>query len=369
MASERLSLFAQRLSEFILLLERQASPEAAGLSAGRPRQVTYAVVFMRRCPGLNGEPLSRKANMATLRTSDTVVPRSRDASQSRHSGDTVVLARGRSKSFATLTYGAYTVTLKGPQRSFMEPTAAHPVVHPTWVRTLPSPFDGSLDSEWLDAAHAANTARAPDVLAIAMQYIRGACPVYQKEVQIGGDARYGPLVEGKRQEGSDFNDYLGIEWNYEDGSVDRPEEKQFRCLDCSGYMRMVWGYRRNMRATRHGGIVPLCLTPVRGHSAMPRRANEIFEAGPGAIVVDPTDRAGQPSRLRIGDLVFFDADPEDGDRLDHVGMFLGVDQGGRYRFISSRKARNGPTLGDFRGRSVLDGDGLYARSFRAARRI
>jgi cell wall-associated NlpC family hydrolase len=307
--------------------------------------------------------------MATLRTRGLVFSSSQEIIQNCPAGNAVVLARGQSNSSATLTYGAYTVTLEGPQRSFTDPTAAHPVVHSTWVRTLPSPFHGTLDSEWLDEAYAANTAKAPDVLAIAMQYIRGARPIYQRELQIGGDARYGPLVEGKRQEGSDFNDYLGIEWSYEGGSVDRPEKKQFRCLDCSGYMRMIWGYRRNMKATRHGGIVPVSLTPTRDHSAIPRRANEIFEAGPGAIVIDPTDEVVDLSHIRVGDLVFFDADPEDGDRLDHVGMFLGIDQGGRYRFISSRKARNGPTLGDFRGRSVLDGDGLYARSFRAARRI
>jgi hypothetical protein len=50
-------------------------------------------------------------------------------------------------------------------------------------------------------------------------------------------------------------------------------------------------------------------------------------------------------------------------------MYLGRDADRRYRFISSRKRRNGPTLGDYHGASVLDGTGLYARSFCGVRRI
>jgi hypothetical protein len=36
-------------------------------------------------------------------------------------------------------------------------------------------------------------------------------------------------------------------------------------------------------------------------------------------------------------------------------MFLGVDAAGAYRLISSRKSINGPTFGDYAGRSVLNG--------------
>jgi cell wall-associated NlpC family hydrolase len=74
-------------------------------------------------------------------------------------------------------------------------------------------------------------------------------------------------------------------------------------------------------------------------------------------------------RFGIGDLVFFDADESDGTRIDHVGIYLGLDAGDHYRFISSRKGANGPTLGDYKGKSILDGTGLYARSFRAVRRL
>src|SRR5215216_4612419 len=139
--------------------------------------------------------------------------------------------------------------------------------------------------------------------------------------------------------------------------TDRPEPAQAKSLDCSGYMRMVWGYR--------GGL-PLTLAPDgRG---IPRRTFEILDAAPGVVVIADTGvREMKFSRLAPGDLVFFDADPEDGPRIDHVGMYLGIDTAGRRRFISSRKTHNGPTFGDTGGASRLDGRGLYARTFRAAR--
>src|SRR5262245_3374003 len=78
------------------------------------------------------------------------------------------------KWLATLTDGAYTVTLHGPRRTFSEPGAADAVTHSTWVRTLPVPLDVKLDTAWLAYALQANTERLPDVLAIAMQYIANA---------------------------------------------------------------------------------------------------------------------------------------------------------------------------------------------------
>jgi hypothetical protein len=75
------------------------------------------------------------------------------------------------------------------------------------------------------------------------------------------------------------------------------------------------------------------------------------------------------SRLGVGDLAFFDADAEDGVQIDHVGMYLGIDANDRYRLISSRKGADGPTLRAYKGKSVLDGTGLYAQSFRAVRRL
>ena len=129
------------------------------------------------------------------------------------------------KWLATMTDGAYTVTLAGPLRTFSEPTAADSVRHGNRVRTLPAPFDGNVDSTWLESALKANQQKVPDVVAIAMQYIAGAPVIFEDELQIAGDAAYGPLTDGKREEGSDFNDYLGIEWVYPE-QVDKPEKRQ-----------------------------------------------------------------------------------------------------------------------------------------------
>ena len=86
-----------------------------------------------------------------------------------------------------------------------------------------------------------------------MQYVAGAPSLYNAAgLRIAGDAHYGPLqADGTRKEGSDFNDYLGVAWTY-GASTDQPEADEIGSLDCSGFTRMVWGYR--------GGI-PLILTP------------------------------------------------------------------------------------------------------------
>ena len=273
------------------------------------------------------------------------------------------------KWLATMTDGAYTVTLAGPLRTFSEPTAADPVRHGVWVRTLPAPFDGNVDSTWLKSALQANKQAVPDVVALAMQYIDGAPVIFEDDLQIAGDAAYGPLTDGKREEGSDFNDYLGIEWAYPE-QVDKPEKRQRHCLDCSGFIRMVWGYRRHLPKYNYPDTVPLCLKPQKSQRAIPRRAFEIDAAAPGVMIVSNTKvQVKDFSQIGIGDLVFFDADESDGTRIDHIGMYLGLDAGNHHRFISSRKGANGPTLGDYKGKSILDGTGLYARAFRAIRRL
>ena len=257
---------------------------------------------------------------------------------------------------ATFTDGARTVALVGPARTFAEATAAHPVVSTTWVRLLAAPFAGTVDTAWLDAALADSS---PDILAIAMQYVVGAPSLYNATgLRIAGDADYGPLQpDGTRQEGSDFNDSLGVAWTY-GSTTDQPEADQFGSLDCSGFTRMIWGYR--------GGI-PLILNP--NGVALPRRATQQHTSAPGVLTINSTVQVTDFTRLQPGDLVFFDADAGDGPQSDHVGTYLGRDTGGHYRFISSRKSANGPTLGDTSGKSILDGTGYYAKAFRAARRL
>jgi cell wall-associated NlpC family hydrolase len=290
----------------------------------------------------------------------------------RQPGETSV-HDARNRLVATFTAGAYTVRLAGPNRAFVEGKAT--VSHAIWVRTYPSPFDGKVNEAWLRRVLNANTQGVPDILSIAMQYIRDAPPIHEGALQVAGDAHYGPLKDGKPQEGADFNDYLGIRWNYpgERFSVDKPEQHQRHCLDCSGFLRMVWGYRRNLPTSARASV-PLCYDTRPDHSAIPRRAYQIYEGGPGVMVApDNSIQVKGLSRIHVGDLVFFNADRTlpDGDRIDHAGMYMGLDANGRYRFISSRKSTDGPTLGDHgvRGGSVLDGDGTYAKSFRAIRRI
>ena len=257
---------------------------------------------------------------------------------------------------ATFTDGSRTVTLAGPGRTFAEPTAADPVRSVEWVRLYDKPFDGRVDTAWLKAARQDTS---PDVLATAMQYIAGAPQrVSSDGLVIAGDADYGPLqADGTRQEGSDFNAYLGVGWTY-GATYDSPESSQYGALDCSGFVRMVFGYR-------HG--LPVSLTQVQG--ALPRRSAQQEAYGPGTIVIANTgEQATSLAKLAAGDLVFFDAESDDGTAIDHVGIFLGRDAAGRYRFISSRKTPNGPTLGDEGARSVLDGSGYYATAFGSVRR-
>jgi cell wall-associated NlpC family hydrolase len=261
---------------------------------------------------------------------------------------------------ATFTDNAYTVTLLGAQRTFSEPSAKNPVFTKVWVRVLPAPFHETMDEDWLSRAL---NDQSPDVLAIAMQYITGAPPITGSNgLQIAGKASYGPAQQDDtREEGGDFNDYLGIAWKFGD-VTHQPKADFFQSLDCSGFMRMVWGFRSGL---------PLTYAPESGMS-IPRHSWEILASGPGIVIIpDANDtQITDFSHLQTGDLVFFHAETETHDpQIDHVGMYLGQDTGGHYRFISSRQTINGPTMGDIGGSSLLDGKGLYARSFRAARRF
>jgi hypothetical protein len=259
---------------------------------------------------------------------------------------------------AVLTDGARTVVLEGAERRFFEPSAGAAVRSTGWVRILPAPYAGSPDAateSWVDAALADSSS---DVLALAMQYLEGAPPILNMGVQVAGDADYGPLSELEmRLEGADFNDYLGLRWTYPDGTIDKPKSEMLHSLDCSGYMRMIWGYRSG-----------LPLAPGPSNTALSRRAVQM-EAATFGVTIIPAGPAPALDRLQTGDLVFFDADPTDGPAIDHVGMYLGRDEAGHVRFLSSRKSPNGPTFGDLHGASILDGPGLYAKSFRSARRL
>lgn len=267
---------------------------------------------------------------------------------------------------ATFTKGAYTVRFTGPKRTFRESKngITNTVVSDTWVRVLARPFAGSVDRKWADARIAENRGGVPDVLATAMEYLDGAPAVYDVMfLQIAGDAGYGST------QGADFNDYLGVTWTYPSGSKDAPEAADLRNLDCSGFVRMVFGYRSG---------VPMSIAPTAG-ATLPRSSWQILDSAPGVVTIprNGNTQVTNLAALRPGDLVFFDATADSAAQIDHVGIFIGVDSAGHYRMINSRNTMGGPTMRDGAGStygesvspSILDGGALYARSLRAARRL
>lgn len=257
---------------------------------------------------------------------------------------------------ATFTHGTQTVLIAGAQRTFSEATAAAPVITSVHVRLLPAPFSGNLDQQWLRSARTDTT---PDLLDMAGQYLNGAPDIFDADgLRIAGDAGYGAIsADGTTQAGADFNDYLGITWQYP-GKADAPEADELTALDCSGFIRMLFGYRAGM---------PMTLNPSPGK--LPRRTFQMYEDAPGRIIHQSASQLTTFDRIQPGDLVFFDATPDPANQIDHVGMFLGTDTNGKHRFISSRKSAPGPTMGDTRGRSILNGTGYYAEAFRGIRRL
>jgi cell wall-associated NlpC family hydrolase len=267
---------------------------------------------------------------------------------------------------ATFTDGARTVTLDGPERTFAEPQfGGAPVVTRVWVRLLPEEWRaGEENAPWLRPWLEENLGRTePDVLAMATEYLDGAPEGRDPEgVRIRGDARYGPPVpeSAAPRENSDFVDYLGISWRFPDGAVRRADPERYGAVDCSGFIRLVYGYRAGY---------PLRADNERG-PGLPRRARAMVEVGPGVLLLP--DTGSPPSNLGIlqpGDLLFFDLDRAPDRRIDHSAIYLGRDLAGQHRFVSSRVRADGPTLGDLGGTSLLDGGGHYARSFRVAKRL
>ncbi|QHC23825.1 NlpC/P60 family protein [Streptomyces sp. GS7] len=283
---------------------------------------------------------------------------------------TVVLAAD-DRVLATFTDGARTALLTGPTRTWSESRTTGAVVHgDAWVRLMGSAWSQGRERtawfrEWFPKALAD---RSPDALAVAFQYGDGAPDVRTASgLRYAGKAHFGPQVPGRqpdsfhyRDEKSDFYDYLGVPWTFPDGTRTSPEKERYGDVDCSGFMRLVWGYRMGypMHATNDHGI------------GLPRRAYAIATRAPGVLLIPNT---GQPpadlSLLLPGDLVFFSIDIGRPHGIDHCGMYLGPDDDGHPRFYSSRSQANGPTMGDLAGRATLDGHGFYARGLRMARRL
>ena len=253
---------------------------------------------------------------------------------------------------AEMTDGSRTVAMAGPTRAFREPGLGTQIVSDRWVRLLPAPYDGTFDASdraWLSAML---SDRTPDILAVAFQYVTGAPDIVWDGHTIAGDASYGPVA------GADFYDYLGVEWKLGSRTY-QPDPALYGALDCSGFVRMVFGYRFGL---------PMSIDP--SNLALPRRAKDQVAGAPGRVLI--ANSGTQVTRLgvlRPGDLVFFDASDRDGPGIDHVGIYVGVDAAGNHRFISSRRTVDGPTIGDVGGASVINGSGYWAAAFRAVRRL
>ncbi|ANP48425.1 cell wall-associated NlpC family hydrolase [Streptomyces griseochromogenes] len=288
--------------------------------------------------------------------------------------DRTVVRAADGGTLATFTDGARTAVLTGPARTFSEPrTTEAKVTTDAWVRVLPHPWQRGMEqSAWFKGWFGKALAdTSPDVFAVAFEYSSaGARDKHNaRGVRYAGTAHFGPrnskvnnpLDFAYHDEQSDFYDYLGIPWTFPDGTRVQPEQARYGDVDCSGFQRLVWGYRMG---------IPLHNTNAQG-TGLPRRAFAIAAYGPGRPVIPHTGRqqATDLGLLQPGDLVFFAIIKDRPDFIDHCGMYMGLDDQGRHRFYSSRSAANGPTLGDLSGRSLLDGTDFYARGFRAARRL
>ncbi|MFE4913673.1 C40 family peptidase [Streptomyces sp. NPDC056652] len=240
------------------------------------------------------------------------------------------------------------------------------VTHREWIRLLPEPFDGVWTTALERTVRGWAGSTAPDVLAYAFMFVSGAPEV--RSVALGGarvlgEAGYGPTeADGTLSEGADFHEYMGLPWTFPVGGTNpAPEDDSWHDnLDCSGYIRMVYGH--------HSGV-PLAAGDDPTRSALPRRSHDQSLRSPGVTLARAVGQPPATSQLLPGDLLFFDAEASESGEIDHVGIYLGTDHADRRRFLSSRKTPDGPTMADLGGPSTLDGDGLYARTLRTVHRI
>jgi hypothetical protein len=242
------------------------------------------------------------------------------------------------------------------------------VRHNSYVRTMTSPWPagGIPTAAQVDALLARTDA---DLFAVAFQYVAGAPAVttpdtsaYTGVRNISGDAAYGPDV------GADFNDYMGVDWNYGAawGGTDSNENSEYGRLDCSGFVRMVFGYRLGLTLARSGHERPT--VAIARTSAM--QADSAQSIGV-SIIAPASSKPTSFGNLAPGDLVFFDSDGPDGE-IDHVGIYLGTDSEGKDRVLSSRNSLLGPTMKDSASGgspSILNGSGWMPSGLRSARRL
>lgn len=194
--------------------------------------------------------------------------------------DRTVVRDARGGVLATLTDGARTAVLTGPSRTFAEPgTTTATLVGDSWVRLMPQAWKAGAENEgWFRAWFQQSLgSTADDVLAVATQYLADAPEGKDaKGVRIRGDASFGPLNPNGsagndlRLEQTDFLDYLGTAYTFADKVTRQPDRTRYGSFDCSGFVRMVYGYRSGY---------PLLSKDVAG-AGLPRTANGLARLSP-----------------------------------------------------------------------------------------
>ena len=295
--------------------------------------------------------------------------------QRRYDPDRTIVGTSAGKQVAVLTDGARTVVFTGPTRTFSEPaTTTSTVTTDAWVRLAPQHWsEGAQHDDWFEPWFEEQVAStSPDLFGLYAEYAAGAPNRYDQGVRYAGAAKFGVLTSsggyqnplGDRDDRADFYDYLGVSYDFPDG-VGKPNSEWYGDLDCSGLVRILYGYRM-------GHPMYLGDGPSGGSDILPRHSYSMAASGPGQLLFGDGARSApatdEVETLQAGDLLFF-AEGSDPSTVDHCGIYFGTDQYGRRRFLSSRMGANGPTFGDAEGMSVIAGTGVYSRDFRGARRI
>ncbi len=213
---------------------------------------------------------------------------------------------------ATMTDGARTVALLGPERTFADPDFTAATVTTTDLGPAHAAgMDLRQPSGNPGSSPGSTTAlgdTSPDLFALAQQYLRGQ-PADTDAGRRDLPRRRRLRTRSRRrcqhaQENSDFYDYLGVPWTFADGKHETPDPRATATstapASCGSCSDTAW-------ATRSA-------TPTSPARA-PRRAYAIAAVGPGTVVIpDRGATARDYTALQPGDLVFFNLDAAPADR-------------------------------------------------------
>jgi hypothetical protein len=268
---------------------------------------------------------------------------------------------------AMFTDDARTVRLRdlnGP-RTISDTNPGGTISFTTDQRVLISPeeYDGTFDQGeeyvWLaNELCAANN----DIITRAAQYFNGDTEAMGADGlgPLYGDACYGQRASststsctsvGSNTIGADFYDYRGMEWPAGNPVPDSPDATRYRSLDCSGFVRMLFGWRGtgspsqklDLGRTSSSGLTP-------GSDPMgefiPRTSYQMHDSLTTAGVRYTWD--DDDSRFDPGDLVFYDTGNESPIEVTHVGIVVYNDRNGTVWVASSRmqdaETQDGPLL-------------------------